>query len=225
MGGFNKNFTTQTFHPRVIVTKAANYTVTLSDEKIRVNGAYTQTLFPISDMQGTLTSSKVLAFENIHATADATVTAGSGNTIGGASSVTVKPGDTIVIYASEIDADWTIASPTPRISGENMLGGMFNIVAANTNGTTAVNVFGSAGAPYDLTITGCMVIAKDTTAGNITVKNAGSTVSTVAKGTTAGVVTGEDGALANTTVSKGDAVTVVSSSTGNAVSLVTFTAP
>jgi hypothetical protein len=98
-----------------------------------------------------------------------------------------------------------------------------NVRIVNTNGTTAVNVFGSKGAPYAMTITGFIVIAKDTTAGNITLANAGSTVAQVAKGTTAGALVGEDGGIANGSVKAGATVTVVSSSAGNAVVLVFYT--
>jgi hypothetical protein len=96
-------------------------------------------------------------------------------------------------------------------------------IVVNTNGTTAVNVFGSQGAPYSLTITGFFVIAKDTTAGNITLANAGSTVAQVAKGTTKDAMTGEGDALASTSVGQGNAVTVVSSSAGNAVCFIAYT--
>lgn len=96
------------------------------------------------------------------------------------------------------------------------------LVQASTNGTTAVNVFGSKGAPFDLIITGFFVGAKDTTAGNITLANAGATVAQVAKGTTAGVMVFEDTALANTTVRAGAAVTIVSSSAGNTQAFITY---
>jgi hypothetical protein len=92
-----------------------------------------------------------------------------------------------------------------------------------TNGTTAVNVFGAKGSPYNITITGFFVIAQDTTAGNITLANAGSTVAQVAKGTTKDAMTGEGDALANTSVKSGAAVTVASSSAGNAVCFITYT--
>lgn len=93
-----------------------------------------------------------------------------------------------------------------------------------TNGTTAVQIFGAKGAPANLTITGFFVVAKDTTAGNITLEHGdGTDIAVVAKGTTAGVMTGEDGALASTPVKAGDALQIKSSSSGNAVCFITYT--
>jgi hypothetical protein len=93
----------------------------------------------------------------------------------------------------------------------------------STNGATAVNVFGSGGAPANLTITGILVIAQDTTAGNITLNTPGGVVATVAKGVTAAVPTGTSAALTFTTVKAGQAVTVLSSSAGNAQVFVFYT--
>lgn len=98
-----------------------------------------------------------------------------------------------------------------------------HVKVVNTNGTTAVNVFGANGAPVNITITGFIVIAKDTTAGNIALKQGSTTIASVAKGTTAGVVTGEDGGIASGSIPAGMATTVVSSSAGNAVCLITYT--
>ena len=97
-----------------------------------------------------------------------------------------------------------------------------NTKVSATNGTTVVNVFGSQGAPFAMTITDFEVNSLDTTAGNISLKVNGNVVATIAKGTTAGVYTGS-GALSNTTVNQGDAVTLVSSSAGNARSYITYT--
>lgn len=94
-------------------------------------------------------------------------------------------------------------------------------VAANTNGTTNVNVFSASGAPFGLTVTGVFLISKDTTAGDITVVNAGNTVCTIAKGTTAAVMVGAT-SLSNTTVAKGASFQVDSSSAGNATVFITF---
>ena len=95
-------------------------------------------------------------------------------------------------------------------------------VAVDTNGTTAVDVFGSAGAPCALTVTSAVSVAQDTTAGNITLKQAANTVATIAKGTSSGVLVGA-ASLANTSYAAGDACTVVSSSAGNSTVLITFT--
>lgn len=89
-----------------------------------------------------------------------------------------------------------------------------NVKVVDTNGTTAVNVFGANGAPFDGVITSVDLIALDTTAGNITPKVRGNTVVTIAKGTTSGVLVGGV-TLANTSFNAGDSIQVVSSSAGN----------
>lgn len=99
-----------------------------------------------------------------------------------------------------------------------------SIVVADTNGTTAVSVFGSSGLSYDIVITGVFLISKDTTAGNITVENpAGTTVCTIAKGTSAGALVGAT-SLTNTTVTSGTNLVVDSSSAGNASVFIAFEA-
>lgn len=96
-------------------------------------------------------------------------------------------------------------------------------VAKDTNGTTAVSVFGSAGLSVPVIITGVYLISLDTTAGNITVENPAATVvCTIAKGTSAGVLVGAT-SLANTTVAAGTNLVVDSSSAGNATVFITFT--
>jgi len=103
------------------------------------------------------------------------------------------------------------------------LTGTREIAVANTNGTTAVSVFGATGLPYAVTITGVFLVAQDTTAGNITVENPAATVvCTIAKGTTAGVTVGAT-TLANTTVAAGTNLIVKSSSAGNARVFITHT--
>lgn len=94
--------------------------------------------------------------------------------------------------------------------------------SVDTNGTTAVSVFGTSGPGVALTIKSVSVISLDTTAGNITVENPASTVvATIAKGVTAGVVTGAT-TLANTAVAATSNLVVDSSSAGNARVLITF---
>lgn len=89
-------------------------------------------------------------------------------------------------------------------------------MAVSTNGTTAVNVFGTTGCPFpSLTLVGAFVTSKDVTAGNIVIKHAAGTVATIAKGTSIGVAVGP-ATLANATVTKGGLVTIESSSAGDA---------
>lgn len=101
-----------------------------------------------------------------------------------------------------------------------------SVVTVNTSGTTAVDVNFTGdssllGNSPACTITAVAVIALDTTAGNITLKNGASTVATVAKGTTAGGLVGAT-SLSNTSVDNGATLSVVSSSAGNATVLVYY---
>jgi hypothetical protein len=112
---------------------------------------------------------------------------------------------------------------SPRIEYGNILNSPdYFCVATTTTGTTAVNVFGLAGAPFNAIITGVYLIARDTTAGNITIKNNTATVATIAKGTSSGVLVGAV-SLANTTYYTQKPLTIVSSSAGNATVFITFT--
>lgn len=85
-----------------------------------------------------------------------------------------------------------------------------------TNGTTVVNVFGANGAPFPFRVNAVYLISRDTTAGNITLKQAGNTVCTIAKGTVSGAMVGA-ASLSNQEYLRGDACSIVSSSGGNAV--------
>ena len=95
-------------------------------------------------------------------------------------------------------------------------------VNVSTNGTTAVNVFGSKGAPFAGKITNFETTALDTTAGNITLKINSNTVATIAKGVTAGGIGGITAALTTINFNPGDAVTIVSSSAGNALCWIAY---
>ena len=94
-------------------------------------------------------------------------------------------------------------------------------VAVDTNSTTPVNVFGAGGAPVALTVKSVKVISKDTTAGDIILKQAANTVATIAKGTDAGAVIGAV-SLANTSYTAADVCTVESSSAGEATVEIVF---
>jgi hypothetical protein len=121
-----------------------------------------------------------------------------------------------LVASDEIDAG--------AITGAKLsTGAGYFTVAANTNGTTAVSVFGSTGLPVAITITGVYLVAQDTTAGNITVENPASTVvCTIAKGTTSGALVGAT-TLASTSVAAGTNLVVDSSTAGNARVFITFT--
>jgi len=111
----------------------------------------------------------------------------------------------------------------PKIPWQNLQGYIgYYSVSATTNGTTAVNIFAST--QFPLTITGVYLISNDTTAGNITLNEAGSTVATIAKGTSTSAMVGAT-SLSNTSVKQGSSLTIVSSSAGNATVFITFTTP
>lgn len=97
----------------------------------------------------------------------------------------------------------------------------FFTVAVKTNGTSAVNVFSSAGAPTAVTVTSVKTVSQDTSAANITLKQAANTVVTIAKGTASGGVVGGV-SLANTVYAKGDACTVVSDGAHDAIVEIMF---
>lgn len=232
-----KNQVTEVYNFRNAATKSSNYTLTSSDDYVTVTGTTTITLPVISSTFDTsLTKDKVYKIENA-GTGVVTVAAGSGNTINGASSYTLNSnGDYVIVAIDATRKNWRLVYPDPLLTGSISLkddtvtgaklvtGKMYMAVAAATNGTTPVDVFGSGGAPHDLTITGVIAVAKDVNAADITLTANGLTVATFAKSVTAGAVTGEDGALANTSVSAGQSVQVASSSaTGNALVIITFT--
>lgn len=101
--------------------------------------------------------------------------------------------------------------------------GQEQIVTAVSNGTTAVSVFGSAGLDYAINITGVFLIARDTTATNITVEApAATTVCTIAKGTSAGALVGATSLSNNTSIAAGTDVVVDGSSTGIAQVFITY---
>lgn len=114
------------------------------------------------------------------------------------------------------------ATPTDDTEGGVTLDLTESIITAVSNGTTAVSVFGTAGLPYDITIKSVHLIARDTTATNITVEAPASTVvATIAKGTTAGAVVGAS-SLANTAVPAGTNVVIDGSGAGVAQVFITY---
>lgn len=111
------------------------------------------------------------------------------------------------------------------VAASKLASGVDRFVAvADTNGTTAVSVFGASGLAHAITITGVYLVSLDTTTGNITVENPASTVvCTIAKGATAGALVGAT-TLSNTAVAAGTNLVVDSSSAGNARVYITYTA-
>lgn len=239
----NGQFLTPSFNFRNSKLVAAATTLTGDDEEVQINGAYTMTLPSIISLYQDGKGDKAYKIYNyggstVTISSDALDTIEDGSAAGATSVYLYDAADYIIIAADLQKRQWRKVWPKPAIDGSQnlkdasvkghkMIGGkIYGAVTVDTNGTTAVNVFGSAGAPDDLTLTGISAIAKDTVAGNITLTNGTSAVSTFAKSTTAGVVVGEDGALTYYSVTAADTVTVASSATNaNGRCTVTFTMP
>ena len=111
---------------------------------------------------------------------------------------------------------------SPQLQWSNLLGAPNTfVIAAETNGTTNVDVFGAGGVPFNMTVTGVYLISKDTTAGDITLLRGADTVATIAKGTVAGAVIGAT-SLSNTQYTFKQACQVDSSTAGNATVFITY---
>jgi len=87
-----------------------------------------------------------------------------------------------------------------------------SVTVKETNGTTLVNIFGTASG-FEGTITGIYLVALDATAANITISSPGGTVSTIAKGATTGAVVG-GATLSNTAITIAGSISMVSSVAG-----------
>lgn len=224
-------FSTQTFNPRVIASKAADYTVLTTDEQVTMTGATarTFTLPALDSLRGTmLGGTKVYSFIN-SGTANLTIQPGTSGITGTADTIaksavyTVKPNETLLISGHSSLTDWGIGSPmSVPAMGRNTF-----TVTLNTSGTTPQNIIGASGAPVNLTVTAVLLVALDTNAGNVKVKNGTSVINDstggTAKSATAGIVTGAV-ALTTTAVAAGAVFTVESDSTnGNATVIIVGT--
>ena len=118
-----------------------------------------------------------------------------------------------------IDNDLTVTGDVIQPNGPSGE----QIISAVSDGTTAVSVFGASGLPYAINITGVYLIARDTTATNITVEApASTTVATIAKGATAGALVGASSLANNTGIAAGTNVIIDGSSTGVAQVFITY---
>jgi hypothetical protein len=204
-------FSALTAHFRSTARKTATYTVLATDERIQANGTFTSTLPVISTFVGSTASKKLYSFENVSNYTNnyqATIAAGTGNTIGGRANIVLKPGEKMVISTTETDTDWEILYPSPLAPGIRN----FVTLVAETSDTTAINVIDASGCPVVGTIVSVVSYALNATAANILVKNTNGTVCTIAKGTSAGAaVSATD--LTTPTMAVGDLLTVESSAT------------
>jgi hypothetical protein len=224
MPGLNVNLS-EVFSPRVIVRKAAAYTVLATDELIQVNGTYTMTLPALDSFQGTSSHKKAYKFQNVHATATATIApgtsaiTGAADTIQGKTSITLLPNESIVLEGSEGATSWTIMSPSTFPS---LIRVPFAVVVAAT-GTTAANVFDADGAPANIDITCVLVQATGANSGIANVWQQGTSSIASITMTTAnpliGGVVGMTAGLSNAAIAAGTAITVscTSSATPNII--------
>lgn len=96
-----------------------------------------------------------------------------------------------------------------------------SVTCVSTNGTTNVDVFGTTNG-FQGTVTGVFLIAKDTTAANITVVGPEGTYCTIAKGATAGALVGAS-ALTYTAINRDGTLQVDSSvASGQAYVFITY---
>lgn len=216
------------FNPRNPVTVSSGTTLTSANDQVDVTGTTTITLPVISTGLTGLKKNATFYIRNT-GSAVVTITPGTGDTIEGESTWTLdatnESNPYLIIYAEKFGVnDWLILDAAPKLENDNIKAGVltgaktvagkfYQTVSKATSGTTAQNVFSSAGAPCALTVTSVEATAKDANAGNMILTNGTNAVATFAKSGTAGVVTGEDGALANTSVAAGAIFTVESSTT------------
>jgi hypothetical protein len=222
-----RDFVTEVSAFRQIIVKAAAYTAVLTDELIKVNGAYTLTLPPLNSLQGTLYHKKIFVIQNIGTNTNVTVQPGTNtvtntaDTIASKATWTILPNETIEIVGREVDTNWIISNIYPMPSTQRATWTR----TVTTNGTTVVNVFGADGAPANILIENILVIPQDATSKNITLIGAASTIATVVCSTSAaGTVIGSTTALTYPAVASGSTLTVASSATnGQALVLVSGT--
>jgi hypothetical protein len=186
------------------------YTLVPTIDTVNASGTFAVTLYDIdTTLRGTVGGGHII---NNTGTGVITLTAATNDTVNGYSSIILRANESVHIQADKRRQRWDVGAPQEIPVDVSTVP---TTIAVDTNGTTAVNVFGPAGAPRDLTITDIFVTALDTTAGNIVIKNGTDTVATIAKGTTDTAMVGQT-ALANTVVAQGAVCTVESSTAGNA---------
>ncbi len=214
-----RDFVKETFQFRSVVVKTTAYTVLATDEKIQFNPTSTAvlTLPAINSFQGTTFAKKAYLIAN-GGTADATITpvvdtvTNVLNTInGGKTTYTLKPNESIIIEAQNAATDWSVVSPYPKPA----LNRVPWVVTKQTNGTTAVHIFDSNGAPADLQITEVFANALDTIASTITLTGGASTICAIAKGTTLSAIVPAT-TLSNVSVAAGSTLSMVGDGTGDA---------
>lgn len=210
------------FNPRNIVTKTTAYTALLTDDLINVTGTTTITLPALSTLGSNMRGNKAYKIANT-GTAVVTIAAATGETINGASSMTLGAGDSIVFNGS-IFGNWVLSDPEEKLRGRNMSEALATQVTVATVGTatTANNIFTGSTAPVALAITGVVVVSHDTFANSITIQNGTTTVTTITKSTTVGTPVG--GIVANGAVVSGATFTVTGNATGTCSVFVTYKA-
>lgn len=233
-----KSFSLEQWNPRVQNYQTSNYTATLTDEAITMNGSNLVLTLPlIGSLQGTVLPNKAYQITNLATTPLSVIPSvtvdpvlNTLNTINAPAPLppsflgtpspvafTVLPNQTIVIAANQGDNNWQVVSPYPVPALKQV---PFS-VAVLTNGTTPVNVFDAGGAPVNMTITGLLIIPLATAANTVTLAAGANTIAT-AVAATAGVPIGETAApvAAYQNVLAGTALTLTGSSANNAIAIV-----
>ena len=199
-------FTSIVANMRAIVTAVANYTVLATDEYVKMNATATVTLPVLSTYQGTTKSRSFLVIENVSTAANnyiTTVSAGTGNTIGGRASISLRVGEKVMIAADETQTDWEIMYPSPMAPGvrNNVV-----LIVGCAQTTAPQNLVDASGSPVAGIIVSALSMSGDTTASNVIIKNGNGTVCTIAKGTYVGYCISAT-SLNLPTVAVGDALT------------------
>jgi hypothetical protein len=206
----------QQYNARTVRTITAAATAAITDRHIKCGGTtdYSLTLFGESAL--TIEAGFSLRVQAT-GTGIISIVPATNETINGTSGFTLFPGDDVIISYERPANNWKVVPRFQRIDATTTSGPKI----ANTNGTTAVNVFGAGGAPRAINITHVVSSALDATAGNIILKNGTDTVATIAKGTTDTVLVGQT-SLANTAVAQGAVCTVESSTAGNSAVMIYY---
>lgn len=228
------------------VIKSGNYTLTTTDQHVKLSATGTLTLPATSTLAAAGKANIIYVMEIGAASVTGTFSCNSADTINGSGTTiaTSTNGDKIALEADPANSNWILVNiapslptanyqdgsvTTPKIADDAItgaklsIGAHYGIKVVETNGTTAVNVFDASGAPAALTITGVMAVAKDTVANTeVVLTNGTLAVATFDKLNTVGWVIAEETDMTNESVTSGDTLTVVTDTTGNAQVWITF---
>ena len=144
--------TSFSFNPTKSVTKTAAYTATTSDSQIRVDATSSAITITLPSVESALTGKRLVlkVIKTDSSTNMVTVTAGTGDTIGGeASRKVINQNDYIVIQAGP-GSDWRVAYETSYLAEDHLNG-----TVALVGGANAYSLFNLITASQSLTSANC----------------------------------------------------------------------